>query len=79
MSQVEVACWIQMSGLGICSFWQQFQASVKITRRTGQGRSRVTAPVEDHYVALNAQHHRGMITRQLSQDLDSAAGEMTTR
>ncbi|GFU54784.1 transposable element Tcb1 transposase [Trichonephila clavipes] len=58
----------------ISRLWQRFQDDGNVSRCYSTGRSRVTTPNEDRYLAVTAKGNRRSTPSDLSRQLSSATG-----
>ncbi|KFM76730.1 Transposable element Tc1 transposase, partial [Stegodyphus mimosarum] len=63
----------------ISRLWQRFQDDGNVSRRYSTGRSRVTTPNEDRYLAVTAKRNRRSTASDLSRELSSATGTTISR
>ncbi|GFW81824.1 transposable element Tcb1 transposase [Trichonephila clavipes] len=73
-TQLEVSKEIGITQSVISRLWQRFQDEGNVSRCYSAGRSRVTTPNEDRYLAVTAKRKRRSSASDLSRQLSSATG-----
>ncbi|KFM58227.1 Transposable element Tcb1 transposase, partial [Stegodyphus mimosarum] len=73
-TQLEVSDELGISQSVISRLWQRFRDDGNVRRRYCTGRSRVTTPNEDRYLAVTAKRNRRSTASDLSRRLSSATG-----
>ncbi|GFV55737.1 transposable element Tcb1 transposase [Trichonephila clavipes] len=71
-TQLEVSEELAIAQSVISRLWQRFQDDGNVSRCYSTGRSRVTTPNEDRYLAVNAKRNRRSTASDLSRQLSSA-------
>ncbi|GBM66960.1 hypothetical protein AVEN_57859-1 [Araneus ventricosus] len=73
-TQLEVSEELGIAQSVISRLWQRFQDDGNVSRCYSTGRSRVTTPNEDRYLAVTAKRNRRSTASDLSGQLSSATG-----
>ncbi|GBN92789.1 hypothetical protein AVEN_15054-1 [Araneus ventricosus] len=73
-TQLEVSEELGIAQSVISRLWQRFQDDGNVSRCYSTGRSRVTTPNEDRYLAVTAKRNRRSTASDLSRQLSSATG-----
>ncbi|GBO41667.1 Transposable element Tcb2 transposase [Araneus ventricosus] len=78
-TQVEVSEELGIAQSVISRLWQRFQDDGNVSRCYSTGRTRVTTPNEDRYLAVTAKRNRRSTASDLSRQLSSATGTTVSK
>ncbi|GFY34718.1 HTH_Tnp_Tc3_2 domain-containing protein [Trichonephila clavipes] len=77
--QLEVSEELGITQSVISRLWRRFHDDGNVSRCYSTGRSRVTTPNEDRYLAVTAKRNRRSTASDLSRQLSSATGTTVSR
>ncbi|GFU44750.1 transposable element Tcb1 transposase [Trichonephila clavipes] len=78
-TQLEVSEELGITQSVISGLWQRFQDDGNVSRCYSAGRSRVTTPNENRYLAVTAKRSRRITASDLSRQFSSANGTTVSR